>query len=243
MFHLRHALVAVLEQVRGEAHRGHGRIDVVAARDVLLEHVVLGRAAQLLAGNALLLADKLVQQQQARGRRVDRHRRRHLVQRHVVERGTHVVDRVDRHARAPHLAQAAWVVGVETQLRRQVERHRQSGGALREQVAVALVGILRGGVARVLADRPRLLAVHLAVHAARVGELARLAEVEARREVLLRVQLRDLDAGVGEAAGIVRADDRRDRQHLLGVVARAAAAPTGVLLRRGHVRKHRRGNH
>ena len=179
MFQLRHALVAVLEQVGRQAHRRLRRVDVVAARDVLLEHVVLRRAAQLLARHALLLADQLVQQQQARRRRVDRHRRRHLVERDAVERRAHVVDRVDRHARAPDLAQAARVVGVQAQLRRQVERHRQPRRALREQVAVALVRLLRRRVARVLAHRPRLLAVHLAVHAARVRELARLAQVEA----------------------------------------------------------------
>ncbi len=43
---------------------GRGGIDVVAARHVLLEHVVLDRAAQLGGGDALLLADQLVEQQQ-----------------------------------------------------------------------------------------------------------------------------------------------------------------------------------
>ena len=45
---LRDALVAVGEQVGGQPDRALGRIDVVPARDVLLEDVVLGRAAQLL---------------------------------------------------------------------------------------------------------------------------------------------------------------------------------------------------
>ncbi len=186
----RHVLVAVLEQVGRQAHRRLRRIDVVAARDVLLEHVVLRRAAQLLAGHALLLADELVQQQQARGGSVDRHRRRHLLERDAVECGAHVVDRVDRDARAADLAQAARVVGVEAQLRWQVERHRQPRRALGEQVAVALVGLLGRGVARVLAHRPRLLAVHLAMHAARVRELARLAEVQLGGQVLLGVAAR-----------------------------------------------------
>ena len=190
MFHLRHVLVAVLEQVGRQAHRRARRVDVVAARDVLLEHVVLGRPAQLLAGHALLLADELVQQQQAGGGRVDRHRRGDLIERDAVEGRAHVVDRVDRHARAPDLAEAARVVRVQAELRRQVERHREPGRALREQVAVALVGLLRRGVAGVLAHRPRLLAVHLAVHAARVGELARLAEVELGRQIVPRRRAR-----------------------------------------------------
>ncbi len=177
----RHALLAVLEEVGRQPHRGRGRVDVVAARDVLLEHVVLGGAAQLLGRHALLLAHQLVQQQQAGGGGVDRHRSRHLIERDALERGAHVVDRVDRHARAPHLAQAAGVVGVQPQLRGQVERHRQPRRPLREQVAVANVGLLRRGVPGVLAHRPQLLAVHLAVGPARVGELARLAEVELGR--------------------------------------------------------------
>ena len=97
---LRHVLVAVGEEVGGQAHRRHRRVDVVAARDVLLEHVVLRRPAQLLARDALLLAHELVEQQQHRGGRVDRHRRRDLVERDRVERRAHVVDRVDGHARA-----------------------------------------------------------------------------------------------------------------------------------------------
>ena len=126
MFQRGTRLVAVLEQVGRQAHRRRGRVDVVAARDVLLEHVVLGRAAQLLGRHALLLADELVEQQQAGGGRVDRHRRRDLVERDAVEGGAHVVDRVDRDAGAADLAEAAWVVGVEAELGRQVERHREA---------------------------------------------------------------------------------------------------------------------
>ena len=174
--------------------------------------------------HALLLADELVQQQQAGGRRVDRHRGRDLIERDPVERRAHVVDRVDRHARAPDLAERELIVGVEAELGRQIERHRQPGRALGEQVAVALVGLLRRGVAGVLAHRPRLLAIHLAVHAARVGELPRLAEVEVRGQVGLGVELGDLDPRVGEAARIVGADDRRDGQVLLrGVIVGNAA--------------------
>ena len=53
--------------------------------------------------------------------------------------------------------------------------------AVGEQVLVALVGLLGRGVAGVLADRPRPLAVHLGVDAARERELAGLAEVEVLR--------------------------------------------------------------
>ena len=62
---------------------------------------------RLVDSHALLLADELVEQQQARGRRVDRHRGGHLVERDAVEHAAHVVDRVDGHAGAADLALAA----------------------------------------------------------------------------------------------------------------------------------------
>ena len=162
--------------------------------------------------DALLLADELVEQQQHRRGRVDRHRGRDLVERDAVERGPHVVERVDRDAGAPDLAEAARVVGVEAELGRQVEGHREALGAVREQVLVALVGLLRRRVARVLAHRPQLLAVHLAVRPARERELAGLAEplLQVLGHVAGLVQRLDLDARVREAARVVGSDDRRD---------------------------------
>jgi hypothetical protein len=50
------------------------------------------------------------------------------------------------------------------------------------------------------------------VDAAGERELARLPEVEVRRQVVRGVARFDLDPGVGEAAQIVGADDRRDAQ-------------------------------
>jgi hypothetical protein len=126
---------------------------------------------------------------------------------------------------APDLAQAHRVVGVQAELRRQVEGHREARRAVGEQVLVALVGLLGRRVARVLAHRPQALAVHLAVHAARVGRLARAAETlgQVGGDVGLRVEPRDLDAGVGEATRVVGADDRRDGD-----------VPGGVLVLDGH---------
>ena len=210
----RHPLVAVLEQVRRQPHRRLGRVDVVAPRDVLLEHVVLRRPAQLLGRDALLLADELVEQQQAGGGGVDGHRGGDLIEGDPVEGGAHVVDRVDRHPGAADLAEAARVVRVQAELGGQVEGHRQPRRALRDQVPVALVRLLRRGVARVLAHRPGLLPVHLPVHAAGVGEGPRLTEVEVLRQVRGVIELLDLDAGVGEAARVVGADDRCDAEVL-----------------------------
>ena len=93
-------------------------------------------------GDALLLADELVEQQQDRRRRVDRHRGRDLVERDLVEADPHVLDRVDRDPGPADLAVAERVVGVAAELGRQVEGHREAGRAVLDQVAVALVGVL-----------------------------------------------------------------------------------------------------
>ena len=80
---LRDVLGAVLEDVGDDPHRRPRRVHVGAAGDVLLEQIVLDRARDLIAADTLLLGDELVEQQQDRRRRVDRHRRRHLVERDV----------------------------------------------------------------------------------------------------------------------------------------------------------------
>ena len=165
-------LGAVREEIGRQPHRRPRREDVVAARDVLLQHVVLHRAAKLLAGHALLLGDELVEEQQQRRRRVDRHRRRDLVERDPVEERLHVGERVDRDARAPDLALGERVVRVVAELGRQVEGDGEPRLAALEQVAEARVRLLRRAEARVLADRPRPAAVHRRVRAARERERA-----------------------------------------------------------------------
>ena len=158
-------LGAVREEVGGEPHRRTRREDVVAARDVLLEHVVLHGAAQLLAADALLLGDELVEQQEERRGGVDRHRGRDPVERDPVEQRLHVGERVDRDAGAADLALRERVVRVVAELRREVERDREARLPALEQVAEARVRLLGRAVARVLADRPRTAAVHRLVRA------------------------------------------------------------------------------
>ena len=144
----REPLGAVREEIGGEPHRRPRREDVVAARDVLLEHVVLDRAAELLAGNALPLGDELVEEQQERRRSVDRHRGRHLGERDPLEEHLHVGDRVDRDTRPADLALGERVVRVVAELRRQVERDREARLPALEQVVEAGVRLLRGAVSR-----------------------------------------------------------------------------------------------
>ena len=55
-------------------------------------------------GYTLTAGNGDVQCEQDHRRRVDRHRRRHLVERDAVEQLSHVFDRIDRHPHTPDFA-------------------------------------------------------------------------------------------------------------------------------------------
>ncbi len=152
---LRDVLDRVGDHVRDQAHRGRRRERVGAAREELLDDVVLRRALQLLLGHPLILGGDDVQRQQPRGGRVDRHRRVHLSERDAVHQRGHVAAVGDRHADLADLAARELVVGVIARLRGQVEGDRQARLALFEVAPVELVGGLRRRVARVRAHHPR----------------------------------------------------------------------------------------
>ena len=149
-----------------------------------------------VARDSLLLGHELVEDEQQCGGSVDRHRRGDLAERDPVEEDLHVGERVDRDTRAPDLAGRSGVVRVVPELRRQVERDREPGLPLLEQVAEALVRLLGRGEAGVLSDRPRPPAVHVLVRAPREGKPARKLGRQPL-DILLRVDRLDLDARVG----------------------------------------------
>ena len=76
------------------------------------------------------------------------------------------------------------MVGVVAHQGGQIERHRKPGLALLQQVVVAAIGLLGRRKARELPHGPELAAVHVAVNAARVRELARRAQVAGEVEPL-----------------------------------------------------------
>src|SRR5207245_3970302 len=105
----------------------------------------------------------LVEQEQERSRRVDRHRRRDLIERDPGEEELHVGERVDRDAGPSHLADGARVVRVIAELRRQVEGDAQAGLTALEQIAEALVRLLGGPETGVLADSKLPAPVHVTI--------------------------------------------------------------------------------
>ena len=194
--HLRQLARAPLDHVRHEPQRRLRREDPFLLGDVLLEDVGLHRAPQLRPRHALTLADAGVEREQDRRRRVDRHRGRDLAERNPLEEPRHVLERVDRHSLAPHLAERARMVRVVAHQRRHVERRRETRLPVLDQVTEAGVRLGGGAVARKLTHRPGPAPVHRLVDAARERELARVAEVAlvVELEVLGRVERFDLDA-------------------------------------------------
>ena len=120
----------------------------------------------------LLLGGGDVEREEDGGRRVDRHRGADLAQRQAVEQDLHVGERADRNADPTDLALRLRCVGVEAHLRRQVERDRQAGLALIEEVAEPAIRLGRRGEAGVLAHRPQPAAVHRRLDAASERVLA-----------------------------------------------------------------------
>ena len=154
-FHFGHLLDREGDHVRDQLHRGPGRERVGPARQVLLDDVVLGGALELGAVDAVVLRRDDVERQQPGRRRVDRHRRVHLVERDAVEQRGHVALVGDGDPDLADLAARELVVGVVARLRGQVEGDRQAGLALGEVRAVQLVGLLRRRVTGVGAHHPR----------------------------------------------------------------------------------------
>ena len=92
---LGNVLVGPGKHVGDDAHGLLRRIDVGAARDVFLEHIVLHGAGELADVGALPPRDRDVERQQDRRGRVDGHRGGNFRQLDAVEQALHVFDGID----------------------------------------------------------------------------------------------------------------------------------------------------
>jgi hypothetical protein len=155
---LGHFPAAPHDHVGGEPERGARREHIGAARQVLLDDIVLRGAGQRREVGALFLGHGCVQRQQPGGRGVDGHRGVHLLKRQVLEQLAHVAEMGNRHPELADLAAGQRVVGVKPHLGRQIEGHRQPGLALGEVGAVQPIAVLCRGMARIGAEDPRLVA-------------------------------------------------------------------------------------
>ncbi|GBD41802.1 hypothetical protein HRbin39_01188 [bacterium HR39] len=149
------------DHVGGELHRRAGREDVGAAREVLLDDVVLHRALQLRAVRPLLLGHRQIEREDPRGGGVDGHGGVHALEGDPLEQPAHVVDGAHRHAHLAHLAARQRMVAVVAGLGGQVEGDREARLAAGEVAAEQLVAGLGRAVAGVGAEQPGAVAARL----------------------------------------------------------------------------------
>ena len=195
-----------------------------------------------VAVDAVLLGDRHVEREQPGGGGVDRHRRVHLVERDAVEQRVHVALVGDRDADLADLAARQLVVGVVAGLGGEVERDREAGLALGEVLAVELVRLLRGGVARVGAHDPRPVALGQAVVASHASEDCMVAPPCEPRDRRHAPRPRPGDLRLSRSTGVIVDPGpsllRRDAARGLGAVEPrgAAADPHPPRPRRRHGR-------
>ena len=184
----RHVVRAPLDHVAHQPHSGIDRETPLLLCDVLLQDVGLDGAAKLVGSDSLTLGRDHVEREHDRRRSVDRHRHRDLTQRDVGKQPLHVGGCVDRDALTPDLTETARMVGVVAHQAGHIERGREPGLTVLEQVPKPLVGLFRCAETGELTHRPELPAVHGGVHAAGEREHARRADRLLRRQISRRVQ-------------------------------------------------------
>ena len=149
-------------------------------------------------GDPLGLGRGHVQRQQDGRGRVDRHRGADVPERQAVDEDRHVGEAADRDADPAHLAFGRRGVRVVAHLRGQVERDRQAGLAVVQEVPEPAVRLLGGREPRVLAHGPEAAAIHRGLDPAGERVLARSPEVTILVETLEvrgRVEVAHLDPG------------------------------------------------
>ncbi len=135
-------------------------------------------------------ADRQIHGPDDRRGRVDGHRNGDVAERDAAEQDLHVFERADGDAALAHFAFGSRVIGIVTHERWQIESDREAGLALAQQIKIAAVGFLGRGEARELAHGPELAAIHVAMDAAGVRELAGRRDVETLDVLLVRRTVR-----------------------------------------------------
>ena len=125
----------VLDEPQGGVRREH----ISAAREILLDDVVLRRAGQLGPVRALLVREGDIERQHPSRGRVDRHRGVHLAKRDAIEQGAHVAEMGHGHADLSYFAAGQLRVGVVAGLGRQIEGDGQARLPLGQVLPIKLV--------------------------------------------------------------------------------------------------------
>jgi hypothetical protein len=169
----RHLRRAERHRVAHEPERRARWVDELLLRLVLLQNVVLQRAAEPSTFDTVRFGVRDEHREDHRRGTVDRHRRGHRTEINPPIEILDVGKRVDRNAALSYFAQCELVVGVATHQGREVERGRKSITPCAENLVEATVRIDRGAETREHAHRPELGSVHRGERTARVRVLPR----------------------------------------------------------------------
>jgi len=189
---------AELDGVADQLHGGLRGAHEGLLGDELLEHVVLDRAADLVKRNAVDFGRRAVHGPEGRGRRVDRHGGRDLVEGDALGENEEVFEGVDGHAALAALATGFRGVGVIAHEGGEVEGRAETRLAFLEEHVPPRIG--GGGIshAREHAECPVLAPVAGHLVAAGVGVLPGVTDVP------LEVHVLDVIGGVKTFDGEVR---------------------------------------
>ncbi|GBC91418.1 hypothetical protein HRbin14_02186 [bacterium HR14] len=172
---LRHIFTAELYGVHNQLHVGFGRENPLFLCNKLFENIVLYRARKFLQRHALLLGNRQIHRPDNDGGRINRHRGGDAAKVNPLKEDFHIFQGGDTDATLADLAFCFGVVGVHAHQGGQVKRHRQPCLPLLNQEPIAGVGLLGGGEARKLPNRPELGAIARFIETAREGILSGVA--------------------------------------------------------------------
>ena len=82
---------------------------------------------------------------QITGAGIDGHRHRHVGKGNATKQNLHILERADGDAALAHFALGRRMVRVVTHQRGQIERHRQPGLSLTQQIQISPIGLLGSG--------------------------------------------------------------------------------------------------
>ena len=111
--------------------------------DKLLEDVVLQGSLELVDGDTLLLGRGNEEAEDDRGRTIDRHRDRDLIERNTVEQRLHVGQRGNGDAALADFTLGTRMIRIVPHQRGEIERDRQAGLPALEQELVPSIGVRR----------------------------------------------------------------------------------------------------
>ena len=120
---LGHVGRGIFDNIRDNAHRRLGRVNIGVAHHKFFENIVLNGARERFAIMALLFTcdDEIGQNRDYCA--VHRHRDGNFIKRDPFEKDFHILNAVNRNARFAHIADNARVIAVIAAMRGQIKRH------------------------------------------------------------------------------------------------------------------------